>query len=118
MATSVAERERDRRNLTDEIRDLPGGTQSVDHVHPEIVTVMEVIGIDLSENTSCDITVRELQASMYVITMSCSAQDVCPATWSGDNRDCGLDDPDGKSIKEVHKIETKSKIGLASSSTN
>lgn len=73
-------------------------------MHPEVVTVMEEIGIDLSENTPHDITVGELQASEYVITMGCSAQDVCPATWSGDNRDWGLDDPDGKSIEEVRDI--------------
>ena len=104
MATAFAKRERDRRNLTDEIHILTGGTQPADHVHPEVVTVMEEIGIDLSENTPRDITVGELQASEYVITMGCSTQDVCPATWSGDNRDWGLDDPDGKSIEEVRKI--------------
>jgi arsenate reductase (thioredoxin) len=110
MATAFAERERDHRNLTDVIHILTGGTQPADHVHPEVVTVMEEIGIDLSENTPRDITVGELQGSEYVITMGCSAQDVCPATWSGDNRDWGLDDPDGKPIKEVRKIREKSKI--------
>jgi arsenate reductase (thioredoxin) len=104
MATAFAERERDRRNLTDEIRILTGGTQPADHVHPEVVTVMDEIGIDLSGNTPRDITVGELQASEYVITIGCSVQDVCPATWSGDNRDWGLDDPDGKSIKVVREI--------------
>ena len=113
MATAFAERERAHRNLTDEVHILTGGTQPADHVHPEVVTVMEEIGIDLSENTPRDITVEELQGSEYVITMGCSAQDVCPATWSGDNRNCGLDDPDGKSIKEVHKIrdEIKDRVG-------
>jgi arsenate reductase (thioredoxin) len=104
MAAAFAERKRDRRNLTDEIRILTGGTQPADHVHPEVVTVMDEIGIDLSENTPRDITVGELQASGYVITMGCSAQDVCPATWSGDNRDWRLDDPDGKSMEEVREI--------------
>jgi arsenate reductase (thioredoxin) len=104
MATAFAKRERDRRNLSDEIHILTGGTQPADHVHPEVVTVMDEIGIDLSENVPRDITVGELQASEYVITMGCSAQDVCPAAWSGDNRDWGLDDPDGKSMEEVRAI--------------
>jgi arsenate reductase (thioredoxin) len=104
MAAAFAERERDRRNLTDEIHILTGGTQPTDHVHPEVVAVMDEIGIDLPENTPRDITVGELQSSEYVITMGCSAQDVCPATWSGDNRDWGLGDPDGKSIEGVREI--------------
>jgi len=36
--------------------------------------------------------------------MGCSAEDVCPATWAGENRDWGLDDPDGKELDAVRAI--------------
>jgi protein-tyrosine-phosphatase len=36
--------------------------------------------------------------------MGCSADDVCPATWSGDNRDWDLDDPHGRSLDIVREI--------------
>lgn len=110
MTTAFAERERDRRNLTNEIRILTGGTQPADHIHPEVVTVIDEIDIDLSGNMPRDMTVGELQASEYVITMGCSVQDVCPATWSGDNWDWRLEDPDGKSIDEVREIRDEIEV--------
>jgi len=36
--------------------------------------------------------------------MGCSAGGVCPATWSGDSRDWGLEDPDHKPREEVAAI--------------
>lgn len=104
MATAFAERERAQRGVEDEIEILTGGTQPADHVHEEVVQVMQEKDIDLSEKTPRDITPEELQETDYVITMGCSAQDVCPATWSGENRDWGLDDPDGQDLDSVREI--------------
>lgn len=104
MATAFAERERDRRGLEDDVEILTGGTRPADHVHEEVVQVMREREIDLSEKTPREITSEELQETDYVITMGCSAQDVCPATWSGENRDWGLDDPDGRELDEVREI--------------
>jgi arsenate reductase (thioredoxin) len=36
--------------------------------------------------------------------MGCSAEGVCPATWSGENRDWGLEDPHGKDPETVRAI--------------
>lgn len=104
MATAFAERERDQRGVADAIEILTGGTQPADHVHEEVVTVMDEEGFDLAEKTPKDITPEELQSVDYVITMGCSAQDVCPATWNGENRDWGLDDPDGQGLGAVREI--------------
>ncbi|QSG04036.1 arsenate-mycothiol transferase ArsC [Natranaeroarchaeum sulfidigenes] len=104
MATAFAERERDQRGVADEIEILTGGTQPADHVHEEVVTVMDEEGFDLADRTPKDITPEELQTVDYVITMGCSAQDVCPATWNGENRDWGLDDPDGQGLDAVREI--------------
>jgi protein-tyrosine-phosphatase len=104
MATAFAERERARRDAEDEIDIITGGTQPADHVHEEVIEVMDEEGFDLRDRTPRDVTPEELQAVDYVITMGCSAEDVCPATWNGENRDWGLDDPDGQGIDAVREI--------------
>ena len=104
MAYAFAEQERVDRGLQKEVELITGGTTPADRVHAEVIDVMQAIGIDLSERTPREVTAEELQDSDYVITMGCSADDVCPAGWGGENRDWGLPDPHGKSISEVTEI--------------
>ena len=104
MAYALAQREAEQRGLEDEIELITGGTRPADHVHDEVVRAMHAVGIDLSGRTPREITFEETQESDYVITMGCSADDVCPAGWAGENRDWNLDDPDGKSAAEVGRI--------------
>ena len=104
MSTAFAEREVEARGLSDHVEIVTGGTDPADHVHDEVVEVMAERGFDLSERTPREVTHDELQDCDYVITMGCSAEDVCPATWAGENRDWGLDDPDGKELDAVRAI--------------
>ncbi|WP_336023893.1 low molecular weight phosphatase family protein [Halobellus salinisoli] len=104
MAYAFAERERHRRGLEDELELLTGGTRPADHVHPEVVEAMADVGIDVSGREPREISFEEIQPCQYVITMGCSAEDVCPAGWGGENRDWGLDDPDGGSSDAVSGI--------------
>lgn len=104
MATAFAERELRRRDAGDEIDIITGGTRPAAHVHEEVLETMEAVGFDLSDRTPQEITHEQLRDTDIVITMGCSAQDVCPATWSGDSRDWDLDDPDGKTPEEVTVI--------------
>jgi arsenate reductase len=104
MAYALAQREIEQRGLEDEIELITGGTRPADHVHDEVVRAMHAVGIDLSRRTPREITFEETQESDYVITMGCTADDVCPAGWGGENRDWNLDDPDGKSAAEVGRI--------------
>lgn len=104
MATAFAEQERERRGVEDSIEILTGGTDPADHVHDEVIELMREDDVDLSDRTPRDITPEELQSADVVITMGCSAQDVCPATWNGENRDWDLDDPHDKSIEAVREI--------------
>lgn len=39
-----------------------------------------------------------------MITMGCSAEDVCPAGWAGETRDWGLPDPGGEPRDTVVEI--------------
>ena len=104
MAYAFARRELARRGLDDRLALLTGGTRPAEHVHSEVVDAMAAVGIDVSERTPREVTVDELRASDYVITMGCSAADVCPAGWGGESRDWDLDDPDGRSPAEVAAI--------------
>ena len=107
MAYALAQREVEQRGLEDEIELITGGTRPADHVHDEVVRAMHAVGIDISGRMPREITFEETQGSDYVITMGCSADDVCPAGWAGENRDWNLDDPDGKSAAKVGRIRDK-----------
>lgn len=104
MAYAFAQRELEERDGTENLSLLTGGTQPADHVHSSVVESMSAVGIDISDRTPREATFEEIQASDYVITMGCSAEDVCPAGWGGENRDWDLTDPDGKSPAEVAEI--------------
>ncbi|QSG06001.1 low molecular weight phosphatase family protein [Halapricum desulfuricans] len=104
MATAFAERERDRRGLEDEVEILTGGTRPADHVHEEVVETMRELDIDISDRTPREITHEETGSCDYVLTMGCSAEDVCPAVWHGESRDWDLEDPDGKDPQRVREI--------------
>ncbi|WP_353635399.1 low molecular weight phosphatase family protein [Halobacterium sp. NMX12-1] len=104
MAYAFAERERVARGLEAEIDLVTGGTDPADHVHEEVVAAMADAGFDLSDRTPREVTFEEVRDADYVITMGCSAEDVCPASWAGENRDWDLDDPDGRSPEAVTRI--------------
>jgi arsenate reductase len=104
MAYAFAQREVVDRELSDRIALVTGGTRPADSVHDEVVRAMHAVGIDITDRTPREVTFEETQESDYVITMGCSADDVCPAGWAGENRDWDLDDPDGKSATEVGRI--------------
>lgn len=93
MATAFAERERAARALEDVVTIVTGGTDPAAHVHDVVVDVMGAVGFDLGDRTPREVTFEEIQACDLVVTMGCSAEDVCPASWAGENRDWGLADP-------------------------
>ena len=104
MAYAFAQREVAKRELSDEIELVTGGTRPADHVHEEVVQTMCAVDIDISGQVPREITFEEIQKSDSVITMGCSADGVCPAGWAGENRDWELEDPDGKSAADVGRI--------------
>ncbi|AZQ13583.1 low molecular weight phosphatase family protein [Halorubrum sp. PV6] len=113
MAAAFAERERDRRDAGDQIEIVSGGTRPADHVHGVVVEAMREVDIDLGDREPREVTPEELQSVDLVITMGCSASDVCPATWNGENRDWDLDDPHGRPLAEVREIrdEIEERVG-------
>lgn len=104
MAAAFARREVARRDLEDEFTILTGGTRPAEHVQEVVVEALAAVGIDIGDRTPREITIEETRNSEYVITMGCSAQDVCPAGWGGENRDWDLEDPHGKCSETVAAI--------------
>ncbi|MFC6952125.1 low molecular weight phosphatase family protein [Halorubellus litoreus] len=104
MATAFAERELAERDLDGDVSIVTGGTDPAEHVHDVVVDVMADVGIDLADRTPREVTFDEIQACDYVVTMGCAAEDVCPASWAGENRDWGLDDPDDATRQEAVAI--------------
>ena len=104
MATAFAERERERRGAGDRIGILTGGTRPADHVHDVVLEAMAERDIDLGDREPREITFGEIQGVDLVVTMGCSATDVCPATWDGENRDWDLADPHGRGLEAVRPI--------------
>jgi arsenate reductase len=104
MAYAFAQREAGERGLSDEMELITGGTRPADGVHAEVVRAMHAVGIDISGQVPREITFEETRACDFVITMGCSADDICPAGWGGETRDWDLDDPAGQSDAEVSRI--------------
>ena len=103
MATAFAERERERRNLVDQVEIVTGGTRPADSVHDEVVSAMGEVGIDLSGRVPVEVSTSELESCDVVATMGCSTLEL--DTSSGvEVRDWALDDPHGQDPETVREI--------------
>ena len=107
MSTAFAERERARRGIENRVEILTGGTHPADHVHEEVIDVMDEAGFDLSDRTPREITLDELRSCDYVATMGCSTLDVGDVGDAVDVRDWALEDPDGQDPDRVRDIRDK-----------
>lgn len=108
MAAAFAEREAARRGVNGSVDILRGGTRPAEHVHEVVVTAMAEVGIDIADRTPQALSSSELTEVDVVITMGCSAGDVCPAAWRGEARDWALENPRGKELRAVR--ETRDEI--------
>ncbi|MFB6290268.1 MAG: low molecular weight phosphatase family protein [Candidatus Bipolaricaulia bacterium] len=102
MAAAFARRKVGEEDLSLEI--ISGGTNPADSVHEVVVEAMKERDFDLSENKPQMVKSDELEDCEYVITMGCSANNVCPATWDGTDLEWDLDDPGEAELEKVRKI--------------
>ena len=81
------------------------GTEPSDRVHPNVVSVMDEWGIDLSQNQPQLLTNDMAEDARRVITMGCEVDEVaCPALFLKDIEDWGLRDPAGKSVEVTREV--------------
>jgi arsenate reductase len=83
-------------------RAISAGTEPGTRVHPEVVTAMEEIGIDLRGVAPTKLTDDVAQRAQILITMGCGDQ--CPFVPGAKRDDWPLDDPKGKPIENVRAI--------------
>jgi protein-tyrosine-phosphatase len=81
---------------------LSAGTTPAEHVHPEVVQVMQELGIDLSDRRPQLLTRELAQQADVVVTMGCG--DACPYIPGKRYIDWDLPDPKGRPIDQVRTI--------------
>jgi arsenate reductase (thioredoxin) len=80
-------------------RALSAGTTPAEQVHPEVVEVMNELGIDLSDRRPHLLTRELAEQADVVVTMGCG--DACPYIPGKRYIDWNLPDPKGRPISEV-----------------
>ena len=83
-------------------RAISAGTDPGPRVHPEVVTAMAELGIDVSGRTPQRLTDELADGARALITMGCGDQ--CPIVPGAVRQDWPLPDPKGRPIAEVREI--------------
>jgi arsenate reductase len=84
------------------------GTEPSEEVNPTVVKAMREVGIDIGHHRPRMLTSEMLEEADQVITMGCSVEKACPATFVP-TEDWQLDDPEGKPIEQVRQIRDEIK---------
>jgi arsenate reductase len=90
--------------LTDpkKARALSAGTDPGTSAHPEVVTVMREVGVDLSTAVPRLLTPEVAAGAHWLITMGCGES--CPVVPGAQREDWPIDDPKGQPIDRVRAI--------------
>ena len=83
---------------------MSAGTKPASEINPTAVQVMKEVNIDISQNKSKTLTSEMMSESDTVINMGCMDKESCPALFVEDIDDWNIEDPKGKSVKQVRKI--------------
>ncbi|MGH8986084.1 MAG: arsenate reductase ArsC [Acidimicrobiia bacterium] len=78
------------------------GSDPADRINPAVVTVMQEVGVDITQEFPKPLTDEVVRAADAVITMGCG--DACPIYPGKRYLDWELDDPEGKSVEQVRPI--------------
>ncbi|GMR04254.1 MAG: arsenate reductase ArsC [Thermodesulfobacteriota bacterium] len=72
------------------------GTSAAGYINRTTIAMMKEKGIDISSQTSDQVTDEMLEWADVVVTMGCcSADEVCPASFKGEKQDWPIEDPLG-----------------------
>lgn len=83
-------------------RAISAGTEPGPRVHPEVVTAMNEVGVDLSAASTSRLTRELAQQAQLLVTMGCGDQ--CPVVPGLERDDWPLEDPKGKPLDHVRRI--------------
>jgi arsenate reductase len=82
---------------------LSAGTQPGTRINPIVIQVMYEAGIDLICKRPRKLTSEIIEKAHRVITMGCSVEETCPASFVP-AEDWQIEDPESKPIYKVRKI--------------
>jgi len=88
-------------------RALSAGTEPGERVHPEVLSVMREVGIDLEGKEPQRLTDELASSAQFLVTMGCGEQ--CPVVPGLKRDDWPLEDPKGKPIERVREIRDEVK---------
>ena len=94
MSAALFERAADGRHEA-----ISAGTTPADRVHPEVVTVMRELGLDLAEQMPRRLSLELAERADVVVTMGCG--DECPYIPGKRYIDWDLPDPKGRPVDAV-----------------
>ena len=92
-------------------RAISAGTRPGTAVHPEVVTAMRELDIDLSSATPQYLSTDLVKDAHILITMGCG--DECPLVPGVERDDWPLDDPKGQPVETVRRIRDEIKTRVA-----
>ncbi len=81
---------------------ISAGTDPGPRVHPEVITAMREVGVDLAGASTTTLTPEVAQRAQLLVTMGCG--DECPYVPGAKRDDWPLEDPKGKPIERVREI--------------
>ena len=83
-------------------RGISAGTEPGARVHPEVLSAMREVGIDLEGAVPQKLTDELARESSILVTMGCG--EACPVVPGLRRKDWPLEDPKGKPIERVREI--------------
>jgi arsenate reductase len=83
-------------------RAISAGTEPGPRVHPEVITAMREVGVDLVGASTTKLTPEVARQAQLLVTMGCG--DECPYVPGAKRDDWPLEDPKGKPIERVREI--------------
>lgn len=91
-------------------RALSAGTAPGERVHPEVLSAMREVGIDLTGARPQRLTDELARGAQMLITMGCG--DACPVVPGLQRDDWPFEDPKGKPVERVREIrdEVKARV--------
>jgi arsenate reductase len=81
------------------------GSHAETHVHPEVIEVMQEVGIDLDGRIPHQLSTEDVEWADLVVTMGCG--DACPVLPGKRYLDWNLQDPAGMPVEVVRQIRDK-----------
>ncbi len=79
------------------------GSRPEAELHPEVVEVMQEVGVDISGRRPKGITPEDVEWAEVVVTMGCG-EDACPVLPGKRYLDWNLPDPIGRPVEEVRAL--------------